>query len=83
MPTVAIVDGVKIEFYFDEHPPPHFHAVFAEMRAQVNIETLTLMKGELPPAKQRRVVAWARTRREELMAAWARCEAGSSPGRIG
>jgi hypothetical protein len=19
-------DGVKIEFYFDEHPPPHFHA---------------------------------------------------------
>jgi hypothetical protein len=27
MPVVAIVDGVKIEFYPDEHPPPHFHAL--------------------------------------------------------
>jgi hypothetical protein len=33
MPTVAIVDGVKIQFYFDEHPPPHFHAVFCRIRS--------------------------------------------------
>jgi len=30
VPVVAIVDGVKIEFYPDEHPPPHFHARYAE-----------------------------------------------------
>jgi hypothetical protein len=24
MPTVAMVDGIKIQFYWDEHPPPHF-----------------------------------------------------------
>ena len=35
MPVVAIVDGVKIEFYPDEHPPPHFHARFAEFVAQI------------------------------------------------
>jgi hypothetical protein len=29
VPTVAIIDGVKIDFYFDEHPPPHFHARYA------------------------------------------------------
>ena len=29
VPTVAIIDGVRIEFYFDEHPPPHFHARYA------------------------------------------------------
>ena len=34
MPVVAIVDGVKIEFYPDEHPPPHFHARYAEFVAQ-------------------------------------------------
>jgi hypothetical protein len=27
VPVVAIVDGVKIEFYPDEHP--HFHARYA------------------------------------------------------
>jgi hypothetical protein len=31
--TVAIIDGVRIEFYFDEHPPPHFHARYAEFIA--------------------------------------------------
>ena len=32
MPTVAIVEAVKIQFFAREHPPPHFHAVFAEYR---------------------------------------------------
>jgi Domain of unknown function (DUF4160) len=39
VPVVAIVDGVKIEFYPDEHPPPHFHARFAEFVAQIEIRT--------------------------------------------
>ena len=37
VPVVAIVDGVKIEFYPDEHPPPHFQARFAEFVAQIEI----------------------------------------------
>jgi hypothetical protein len=35
VPVVAMVDGVKIEFYPDEHPPPHFHARYAEFVAQI------------------------------------------------
>jgi Domain of unknown function (DUF4160) len=37
MPVVAVVDGVKIVFYANEHPPAHFHAVIAEHRAVVDI----------------------------------------------
>ena len=51
MPTVAIVEGVKIQFYANEHPPPHFHAVYAEFRAQIAIDDLRMLKGGLPPAK--------------------------------
>jgi hypothetical protein len=40
VPTVAIVEGVKIQFYAREHPPAHFHAVFAEYRAQIGIASL-------------------------------------------
>ena len=49
MPTVAIVDGVKIQFYPDEHVPPHFHAVFAEFVAQIRIDPVEILKGKLPP----------------------------------
>jgi len=37
MPVVAIVDGVKIAFYANEHPPAHFHATIAEHRAVIDI----------------------------------------------
>jgi hypothetical protein len=29
MPTVAIVDGVKIQFFFSDHLPVRFHVEFA------------------------------------------------------
>ncbi|WP_449409607.1 DUF4160 domain-containing protein [Methylobacterium komagatae] len=29
MPVVAEFDGIRIMFYANEHPPPHFHAYFA------------------------------------------------------
>jgi hypothetical protein len=44
VPVVAIVDGVKIEFYPDEHPPPHFHARYAEFVAQIEIRTTKILR---------------------------------------
>jgi hypothetical protein len=47
MPTVAIVDGVRIQFYPRDHPPPHFHAEFAEYRATIDIRSLRVVRGSL------------------------------------
>ncbi len=80
MPTVARVDGVKIQFYSDEHPPPHFHAEFAEFRAAIEIDTLRVMKGALPPAKLRAVLDWAAVRRDVLRSTFERCAAGEFVG---
>jgi Domain of unknown function (DUF4160) len=82
VPTVAIVDGVKILFYPDEHPPPHFHARIAEFTAQISIEPLGIIKGSLPPNKVKNVMGWAATRQTELMTAWIEMEAGRKPGKI-
>lgn len=82
MPTLAIVDGVKIRFFAREHPPPHFHAVFAEHRAQIEIASLKVLRGNLPPAKLRAIVSWARTRREPLMKAWDAVHAKRKPEKI-
>ncbi len=82
MPTVAIVDGVAIQFYPDEHPPPHFHAVFAEFVAQIRIAPPEVLRGSLPPAKLTTVLTWASENREGLMEAWAALEAGRKPRRL-
>src|SRR5690242_10175363 len=44
MPTVAIVDGIKIQFYWDDHPPAHFHIESGEYRAQIAIRSLKIIK---------------------------------------
>lgn len=82
MPVVAIVDGIKIEFYPDEHPPPHFHARFAEFVVQIEIRTSRVMQGSLPPAKLKRVLSWASKHRSPLMEAWAAVEEFRKPGKI-
>lgn len=82
MPTVAVVNGVRIEFYFDEHPPPHFHARYAEHVAQIEIETLAIIKGSLPAPQGQAVREWAMRRREQLRAAWSACADGRNPGSI-
>ena len=70
MPKVAVVEGVRIHFYANEHPPPHFHAQFAEHRAVIDIASLTVMEGFLPVAKRRAVVSWALSRKTNLHAAF-------------
>jgi hypothetical protein len=59
MPVVAVIEGVKIVFYANEHPPAHFHALIAEHRAVINIVGLTIGAGSLPAAKRRKVLSWA------------------------
>jgi Domain of unknown function (DUF4160) len=82
MPVVAIINGIKIEFYFDEHPPPHFHARYGEFVAQIDVETLEIMKGSLPRPQMRTIQQWATSRRQALRQAWDACASGGNPGSI-
>ena len=82
MPVVAIVNGIKVEFYFDEHPPPHFHARYAEFLAQIDIGTLEIIRGSLPRPQMRTIQQWATLRRQALQDAWNACSAGKNPGSI-
>ena len=82
MPTVAVINGIKIELYFDEHPPPHFHARYAEFVAQIDMVTLEIIKGSLPRPQLRTIQAWASPRRGALQRAWILCLGGGNPGRI-
>lgn len=82
MPTVAIVEGVRIRFYPQEHPPPHFHAVIAEHRARIRIRPLGLLNGSLPPAKLSVVLSWAEPRTQTLLDTWYKVVAKRKPEKI-
>ncbi len=48
MPTISEFFGILIRMYWDDHPPPHFHALYGEHEAQYNIATLDTINGSLP-----------------------------------
>ena len=82
MPTIAIVDGAKIMMYANDHPPVHFHVLFAEHRAVIDVDTLKLIRGQLPSAKHRAIVKWAAPRRAKLLQAWDTTQAHLLPARV-
>jgi Domain of unknown function (DUF4160) len=69
MAIVARIDSIKIQFYWDDHPPARFHAEYAEYRAKIAIDSLQIVKGYIPNAQFRKVIRWAKPRREQLFAA--------------
>ncbi|MCJ7583972.1 MAG: DUF4160 domain-containing protein [Anaerolineales bacterium] len=37
MSEISRFFGISIKMFFDEHPPPHFHAEYGEHKAVVDI----------------------------------------------
>jgi len=71
MPTVKRFNRCRIEMYFGDHPPPHFHVITrAEERAVFLIETLALWAGEADSRDTAEALAWADENRAELRARW-------------
>ena len=82
MPTVAWFYGIAIRMYFRDHPPPHFHAVYAEHEANVSIETGEVIEGALPKTAARLVRDWTLARQDQLRENWRRARAGEPMERI-
>jgi hypothetical protein len=59
MPTLIIINSIKIDVYAREHLPPHFHAIYAEHEMLVEINTLAAYAGWLPPKQYRLIIQWA------------------------
>lgn len=79
MPKVSEFYGIQIYFYFEDHPPPHFHVFYGDSEAKITIESLDIMAGRLPSRAYALVVEWALKHRAELRRAW---EQASRPGPI-
>jgi hypothetical protein len=67
MPTIKRLDSIKIDVYSREHLPPHFHALYAEYEELVVIESLETYAGKLPLAQRKKVIEWAKNKKELLL----------------
>ena len=70
MPTISIFDGIKIMLYYRDNQPPHFHAVYNEYEAEVGIDPIMILEGDLPRPERLKVFAWAALHQAELRANW-------------
>ena len=58
MPTIDIIDGIKILIYNCEHRPPHFHAVYNKFEVVIEIESGKIYAGDLPNKQLKKVFDW-------------------------
>jgi predicted ribonuclease YlaK len=72
MPRISEFYGIIIEMYWSDHNPPHFHAKYAEHKAEIEIRTLNVLRGRLPNKATSLVNEWANLHREELLTQWQR-----------
>ena len=70
MPTISEFFGILIRMYYDDHNPPHFHVYYGEYEAIMVIETMEMMKGELPQRVKILVMEWAIENRQALLEDW-------------
>lgn len=74
MPRLSEFYGIIVEMYWSDHNPPHFHAKYAEYRAEIDIRTLDVLKGRLPAKAAALVTEWATLHQEELFERWERAQ---------
>jgi hypothetical protein len=61
LPTISIFYGVVIQMFAGDHPPPHFHVMYAEHEALIDLRDLRLMRGSLPRRAMALVLEWLRS----------------------
>jgi hypothetical protein len=82
MPTISTFYGILIQIFWREHGPPHFHALYAEHEALIDIRTLEVLQGSLPKRALALVLEWALEHRTELIEDWDLCSRMQAPKKI-
>ena len=75
---VARLDGLKIEVFSREHPPPHFRVIYSGETANFAIKDCSFLNGGLTKW-HRTIRKWHTGHKPELIAAWNRTRPSDCP----
>jgi hypothetical protein len=70
MPELSRFFGIVIGLFYRDHGRPHFHAVYGEFEAVLDIETGTVISGQLPRRALALVREWYDLHKNELLENW-------------
>jgi len=70
MPEISRFYGIIISMYYEDHNPPHFHAMYGEFKATIKITDFALLEGYLPPKALGLIVEWANIHKDDLLKNW-------------
>jgi phosphomannomutase len=82
MPEICRFYGIVIAVFYNEHNPPHFHARYGGANVAVDICTLQVLEGGIPPRALGLVIEWASQHQDELLTDWQLARNDQRPKKI-
>jgi hypothetical protein len=82
MPEICRFYGIIIAMFYDDHNPPHFHARYGNSNVVIDIATLIILEGTLPPRALGLVMEWASQHKSELLSDWELARSNKPPEKI-
>jgi uncharacterized protein DUF4160 len=82
MPEVSRFFGISIRMYYDDHNPPHFHAIYSGEEIEVGIDPVVVLEGRLSRRALGMVLEWAANHQQELLQNWRLLNTDQPPNRI-
>lgn len=70
MPVISRFLGIAIYMYWNDHNPPHFHAVWNDYEILIEIETARVIRGDMPPNKLKNIINWCNINKAKLLENW-------------
>jgi hypothetical protein len=81
MPEICRFYGIIIQMFFNDHNPPHFHVVYGDFKAVININD-EIVEGFMPKRALKLVFEWMDLHKSELLENWDLAQNGELPNKI-
>lgn len=62
--------GIIIKMYFNDHLPPHLHAIYGEYNGVIDLYTFEMIEGDLPIRALKLTQEWVKQYQSELLKMW-------------
>ena len=70
MVKLHFIGNIAFRVYANDHRPAHFHVIAPDFKAMISVETLALIRGDVPARDRHAVMEWAAEHQAEIKAAW-------------
>lgn len=69
MPEISRFFGIIIAMFYNDHDPPHFHAVYGDQKGLIEIKSRRI-EGNLSSRTQKIVLEWLDIYEKDLLENW-------------